>query len=286
VQALSLVIELISIFTMICPIWGIILMIIGMALAFFLGKHQAEKEPPPGPIQKWFEDKGRTYLNTLKDPPPTRYNWQLLTKTAGVGKDTTLTISGTPRTDPINSTAMTNDFKNLAHIELKFSTAADEPGALFSTAKMTDLETGSLGPNQVAIQFPDALKPWVVFGTVDNSVDGAKVKTWSVLIKIKTPEDLKDEVDRQNASKPVKVKKPDDPEEVLPFITLANGEEFKFLIRGNVAKMGEKKDVGEIPKDVIPQWARHDITVTEHYADDKRLPLELIDVVLPFQKVD
>ena len=51
--------------------------------------------------------------------------------------------------------------------------------------------------------------------------------------------------------------------------------------------MGDKpQDVGVIPKDTIPQWARQDITIMEHYADEKRLPLEDLEDVLAFQKVD
>ncbi|KAF2839228.1 hypothetical protein M501DRAFT_992199 [Patellaria atrata CBS 101060] len=95
--------------------------------------HQKKKSPSEGPIQKWFREKGRPFFDKLDVPPPPHFNWTPSTTKVEVGKDTTLTIKGTPYDGHRNKLT-----KNFYSVRINFISNKSLSSTLFESEKRSE----------------------------------------------------------------------------------------------------------------------------------------------------
>jgi hypothetical protein len=91
VQMIQIIFDVILIFCSMSSFFAIGIAIVGLVIWLFMDKHEKKKakEASEGPVEKWFRTQGRPWLNKQPLPPPTHFEWSIITeRKADIGKET------------------------------------------------------------------------------------------------------------------------------------------------------------------------------------------------------
>ena len=267
IQALCLVVDVLALFYAI-PCWiGIALVVIGVVVSFIIGKIMGEPKPPKQPITKWFEEKGDKYLASIPDPPLTRLQYQLTPEAAPSGSDISLAVRGKYRQGD-------NGLGTLNRISARFTSANTDSIVLFKAKGEFKVSPSqqSLAPQECNIKLPAALADKTRSGISEESV--SKIRAWRMGVAIKSRDELQ-------------LRETDE----MPQLAVAEAnnsekeEEISFTVRGVIAGAVKPADYKEeASKEVVPEWRKYTIRVSETYVDKEGEPIEVLEEELVFVK--
>ncbi|KAF3918313.1 hypothetical protein ABW21_db0205565 [Orbilia brochopaga] len=270
IQLASLILEAVVLFAAISPLWSMGIAAVGFLLGLYTSYYQAKREPPEGPVTKWFREKGRPFLDKLSLPPPSAFVWTVEQPQYAIGKQSTVTIRGTPFGGDRSMIS-----PNLSAIKLMFTCGKNTSSTLFDVDAGKEFSEKSdpeqpLADNQVYIRSPSSLKDTCDTALIDTSLSGTTIKQYTCSIELKDRGQL---AETYGADK-------------IPYIDIAPGAgSIRIELRGKISKMGVKPKTAETQEEKIPEWAKYTITVQEQYSSDDGTLKEVRESFVDVEKV-